>query len=297
LGRRTEIPVSDIDNGVDGPLVVPLDAVGLGPRPGHGTEGRGHSVPLQGHFQGRQATEPTGAAPVNGNGLTATGSRMAGWQIDIPGLSRSSDPRCVFASLAKALAVLGYRCLVQVSEQGRTSPPISQLAPDQEAAAVELTALPEPTSPVISNGRAVVVRFHGPVADGIPAPFAGALAAFRADGQPVSTNDAQIIHARVDHAVSVVTLEQLQLQLEAQHSKADHLQQALTTSREIGVAVGIVMSSRSCSTDDAFDALRSASQRSNRKIRDIAADVTSTREPPPETVTRRTRRHPTREHP
>ena len=51
------------------------------------------------------------------------------------------------------------------------------------------------------------------------------------------------------------------------------LEQALKSSREIGAACGILMATEHLSQDQAFDRLRVASQCSNRKLRDIAADV------------------------
>ena len=54
---------------------------------------------------------------------------------------------------------------------------------------------------------------------------------------------------------------------------ADQLQQGLATNREIGAAVGILMATHSISQDEAFDLLRKASQRLNRKLRDIATGI------------------------
>lgn len=52
-----------------------------------------------------------------------------------------------------------------------------------------------------------------------------------------------------------------------------NLEQALESNRVIGVAVGIVMQRHSLSREQAFEALRQASQRSNRKLHDLAAEV------------------------
>lgn len=51
------------------------------------------------------------------------------------------------------------------------------------------------------------------------------------------------------------------------------LQQALEASREIGVALGIVMATYKVTREQAFSLLRIASQHSNRKLRDVAAGV------------------------
>ena len=58
--------------------------------------------------------------------------------------------------------------------------------------------------------------------------------------------------------------------------KATSLEAALASSRDIGVAMGVLMATYKITRDDAFDLLRIASQRSNRKLRDIATDVADT---------------------
>ncbi len=60
----------------------------------------------------------------------------------------------------------------------------------------------------------------------------------------------------------------------ARHSaRAGQLQEGLATNREIGAAVGILMATHGISQDDAFALLSSASQRLNRKLRDIATGI------------------------
>lgn len=51
------------------------------------------------------------------------------------------------------------------------------------------------------------------------------------------------------------------------------LEEALATRDVIGQAKGILMVRQSCSADEAFDVLRRASQRANRKLRDIAQEL------------------------
>jgi len=66
-----------------------------------------------------------------------------------------------------------------------------------------------------------------------------------------------------------------------QAQRADQLQQGLTTNREIGAAVGILMATHGISNDDAFALLSNASQRLNRKLHDIAAGIVRGETPPP----------------
>jgi transcriptional regulator with GAF, ATPase, and Fis domain len=58
-----------------------------------------------------------------------------------------------------------------------------------------------------------------------------------------------------------------------QAERADQLQQGLATNREIGAAIGILMASRGMTSDEAFAVLSQASQRLNRKLRDIAVGI------------------------
>ena len=58
-----------------------------------------------------------------------------------------------------------------------------------------------------------------------------------------------------------------------QAERADQLQQGLTTNREIGAAVGILMATHGISNDEAFAMLSRASQRLNRKLHEIATGI------------------------
>ena len=62
----------------------------------------------------------------------------------------------------------------------------------------------------------------------------------------------------------------------ASRDTTQQLQDGLTSSREIGVAMGVLMATMKVTRDQAFDLLRVASQSANRKLRDIASDVAET---------------------
>lgn len=55
-----------------------------------------------------------------------------------------------------------------------------------------------------------------------------------------------------------------------------NLSEALTSSRQIGTAVGILMAMHKVTSEEAFDMLSKVSQDLNRKLRDVAEDVTRT---------------------
>ncbi len=59
-----------------------------------------------------------------------------------------------------------------------------------------------------------------------------------------------------------------------------HLQAALTSSRQIGTATGILMAHHKMTAEQAFAALRKASSHLNRKLRDVAEQVELTGELP-----------------
>jgi len=58
-----------------------------------------------------------------------------------------------------------------------------------------------------------------------------------------------------------------------QDQVATHLEQALASRTVIDQAMGIVMAEQRCTADEAFALLRAHSQNTNRKLRDVAAEV------------------------
>jgi GAF domain-containing protein len=68
-----------------------------------------------------------------------------------------------------------------------------------------------------------------------------------------------------------------------QHTRevVTHLEVALETRDLIGQAKGVIMANEKVTADDAFAILRTASQRRNVKLRDLAADVADTGITPP----------------
>jgi hypothetical protein len=85
-----------------------------------------------------------------------------------------------------------------------------------------------------------------------------------------------------DHAVGMglvlATHAALILSETIARDRADNLTRALESNRDIGVAMGILMHQHRLTRDQAFDLLRVASQDSNRKLADVAADVAHTGE-------------------
>ena len=68
----------------------------------------------------------------------------------------------------------------------------------------------------------------------------------------------------------------LAVQAALREREVGQLQTALQSSRQIGIAVGVLMGRRMVTADRAFDLLVAASQNLNRKLRDVAAEVGET---------------------
>ncbi len=83
-----------------------------------------------------------------------------------------------------------------------------------------------------------------------------------------------------DHAVGMglvlATHAALILSEMIARDRADNLRRALESNREIGVAIGVLMHEHRITREQAFDLLRVASQDTNRKLADVAADVADT---------------------
>lgn len=82
------------------------------------------------------------------------------------------------------------------------------------------------------------------------------------------------------YAALVAQMQTLQNELEQAQDKIRNLDVALSTSRGIGMAIGIVMARRGLASEAAFAALRYVSQRTHRKLRDVADEVVLTGELP-----------------
>jgi GAF domain-containing protein len=84
-------------------------------------------------------------------------------------------------------------------------------------------------------------------------------------------------HAFTDESTETAALlaafATIALSAARQAERADQLQAGLTTNREIGAAVGILMATHGISNDEAFALLSRASQRLNRKLHDIATGI------------------------
>ena len=99
-----------------------------------------------------------------------------------------------------------------------------------------------------------------------------------ADDYIVKPFAAQELLARVRTHYELATLREYALN--RAEDKAANLERALSSNRQIGAAMGILMARFKLTDDQAFDLLRKTSQHLHRKLRDIAEEVTLTGELP-----------------
>jgi hypothetical protein len=69
------------------------------------------------------------------------------------------------------------------------------------------------------------------------------------------------------------TLESVSAELVAARREIAELKTAVVSNRNIGAATGILMARHSLTQQQAWDAMREESQRSHRKLRDVAEEV------------------------
>ena len=70
--------------------------------------------------------------------------------------------------------------------------------------------------------------------------------------------------------------------LDQAERRAANLEAALTTNRQIGAAIGILMHRHKLTEPQGFELLRETSQRTNRKLRDVADELVFTGALPPD---------------
>ncbi|NAZ81029.1 ANTAR domain-containing protein [Kineococcus sp. R8] len=71
------------------------------------------------------------------------------------------------------------------------------------------------------------------------------------------------------------TIEDLAAQVAELEERVEHLTTALANRPRIEHAVGMIMLLMPCDADLGFQALRSVSQHTNRKVRDVAEEITN----------------------
>lgn len=98
----------------------------------------------------------------------------------------------------------------------------------------------------------------------------GAVNVYVRDGSVLSEADVQTAR-RIGDAAAILVGYAFAL-MDSTHLN-EQLRRAVATRDVIGAAKGILMARENCSRDQAFDILRRASQRENRKVRDLAEQI------------------------
>jgi hypothetical protein len=103
----------------------------------------------------------------------------------------------------------------------------------------------------------------------------GALNLYGESADAFEGSAARTARVFADHAGAMLANASALAEAEASNR---HLLDALATRQLIGQAMGIIMARENCGSERAFDILRRASQRSNRKLRELAQEIVSNAE-------------------
>lgn len=195
----------------------------------------------------------------------------------------SIEPAVVFTSLASICApALADECLVLVEEDGNTTYQISQPLPAARTApdgVPDWSAASDRTGPDRTEQEITEHWISTPIL-ALPASeelnYRGVLVHRWHHGYHPTPTDAALAQVAVDRAVALISQERSADRLHTAELRTAHLQIGLETNREIGAAIGILMATHRLSQAQAFDQLRTASQHSHCKLREIADSVVFT---------------------
>ena len=180
---------------------------------------------------------------------------------------------------------------ITLIEEGR---PITVAATDDTAVAIDQAQYEEGDGPCLSAAREeriIVIedtlevpdwpKFASTAAENgvgstlsvplsLPGSTFGGLNLYGSEPSAFGVHDREVATAFASQAAAVVMNA---LTYWAARDQAANLTRAMERRAVIEQAKGIIMASRQCSPDEAFDILRRASQRENRKLRDLAAEL------------------------
>ena len=104
----------------------------------------------------------------------------------------------------------------------------------------------------------------------LPEPMSAGLNLYSLQKDGFAEQDVEL--ARTLAAYAAVALTNLHL-YESQKRVADHLERSLESRGVIDQAKGILMAQHRCTPDEAFERLVELSQRTNRKLREVADEL------------------------
>lgn len=205
---------------------------------------------------------------------------VAGTALD---LVASAEPAIVFSSLAeRSVRFTCDMCTVDIDDDGaeyRIQYPCVPVRPPETAWRSGLGHVSAPPRQSRDSPQFGQVHPSGQVV----VPFAGSddpayrgVVMFGWVGRPAMAGDHLVARLLVEHAVRTVAWQRTEKAVHHARNAADQLVTALNSSRRIGAAIGILMSVYRIPESRALATLRQASQLSNRKLHDLAADVVDT---------------------
>lgn len=213
--------------------------------------------------------------PSNGNGAArrGNGNGAARRPVESPAI----DALDLFTDLAAACVPVfcdGVQFDLATDRAGALSasfPAVPDAATSVDGVNVKIPAAPGELS---SPGQFVIV-VHSELAPGEPAVAGTVTCTWHDESRPTEA-DALVARLLADQVVAKLRLQSLEAALQKQLTRAGNLEEALATNREIGQAIGILMATDHVTAEQAFEQLRTASQHTHRKLREIAADVAET---------------------
>jgi PAS domain S-box-containing protein len=180
-----------------------------------------------------------------------------------------TDERGALRARAVSDPVAAELCAVEAEHGGPASEAIAAGQPVL-CQVRDLHRWPELATEVERHGLAWVLA--QPIGD--QGMLGGALAVY---GTGPSESAERVPALLAEHAAATIANRELYM---STRRLAGHLETALHTRAVIEQAKGILMGRQGCDADTAFDVLRRASQRQNRKLHDVAEDlVAATSEP------------------
>jgi len=198
-------------------------------------------------------------------------------------LTTSTQPAVAFSSLAAScVPVLADECVIVIRELG------NRQADGPAPFTIRYPATPRPPtrrdpprstsqfeSQSASGGASITVTSEVDGDCDEPGFVVTAIFSWRS-ACLVDEADQAVADLLVANVVAQVRRGRLVAALDRACDQAAHLAEALGSNRRIGQALGILMSQYKVTEQQAFDVLRSVSQHTHRKLRDIADDVCMT---------------------
>jgi hypothetical protein len=199
-------------------------------------------------------------------------------RADLASLVPSAEATEVFAELAR-LCVPKYcdACLISIVDDRDQARVIRWPHPD-----ARLDGAIGPASRPRPRPAASAEPLPGAPSEAIRIPIVGLEDGHRGelvlgfDRRRPSDGHALLGQVLVERAVALITRQQQAASAAAAADRASNLEIALESSREIGMAMGIVMDRHKLSADQAFNLLSRISQHGRRKVREVARDIAET---------------------